>query len=147
MKLWFAGMLLMVAGVAGATGGIAVMQFDEAAQTARYKALIKELRCLVCQNQALDESDAELAQDMREVVADMVRHDTPNEAIIGFMTARYGDFVRYRPPLRGRTVVLWFAPFVLIALLLLLLPRLIGNRRQAVLSAQQKQQAARLLKE
>ena len=146
MKRLFIGMLLAVCGAAAA-GGIAVVQFDDAAQAVRYKTLIKELRCLVCQNQTLNESDADLARDMRSVVADLVRRDAPDREIIGFMTARYGDFVRYRPPLRGRTVVLWLAPFVLAALLLLLLPRLIGGRRPAVLSDEQKQRAARLLEE
>ena len=72
-------------------------EFSDPDDAARYRRLISELRCLVCQNQNLADSNAELAQDMRGVVARMVREGKPDRAVADFMTARYGDFVLYRP--------------------------------------------------
>ncbi len=81
-------------------------------QLMRYQTLLKELRCLVCQNQSLADSNAELAGDLRTVVLKMVRANTPDKEIYMFLTDRYGDFVRYRPPLKLTTALLWFAPFL-----------------------------------
>lgn len=101
--------------------------FDDAAQLARYKTLIRELRCLVCQNQNLADSDAGLAADLRREVHRMILEGKSDEDIIDFMVARYGDFVLYRPPLKAKTVLLWSGPFVLglgaLALLLIHLRR------------------------
>lgn len=83
-------------------------------QEARYRALAEELRCLVCQNQSLADSNAELAGDMRAVVRDMIKEGADDRTIIQFMTDRYGDFVLYRPPLKPSTVLLWVLPFVIL---------------------------------
>ena len=72
-----------------------------------------ELRCLVCQNQTIADSNAELAVDLRNQVRDMLRQGQSEQQIIDYMTARYGDFVLYRPPVRGATFLLWFGPAVL----------------------------------
>jgi len=88
-------------------------EFDDAEQLERYKTLTYELRCLVCQNQNLADSDAGLAADLRREVYRMIREGKSNEDVIEFMVARYGDFVLYRPPLKAKTVALWTAPFVL----------------------------------
>ena len=82
----------------------------------RYHALVDELRCLVCQNQTIAESNADLASDLRREVYRMVEDDRSAEEIAGFMVARYGDFVLYRPPLQERTVLLWAGPFLLAAI-------------------------------
>lgn len=82
---------------------------------ARLMALATELRCLVCQNQTLADSDAELAVDLRREVRDMMKRGLDDEEIIEFLVERYGDFVRYRPPLRLETALLWFGPGLLIA--------------------------------
>ena len=79
----------------------------------RYHTLIEELRCLVCQNQTIADSNADLASDLRREVYRMVEDGQSTEAITGFMVERYGDFVLYRPPLQGGTVLLWGGPFVL----------------------------------
>ena len=85
-------------------------EFSDPDDAARYRRLILELRCLVCQNQNLADSNAALARDMRGVVARMVREGKPDRAVVDFMTARYGDFVLYRPPFRPSTWALWLGP-------------------------------------
>ncbi|MDH5517225.1 MAG: cytochrome c-type biogenesis protein CcmH [Gammaproteobacteria bacterium] len=98
------------------SAGVEVHEFSSAAQDQQYKKLINELRCLVCQNQNLADSNSELAQDLRnEVSAMIVKGDTDSE-IVDFMVARYGDFVLYRPPFKPITFLLWLGPFVLLLL-------------------------------
>lgn len=86
-------------------------------QEARYQALLEELRCMVCQNQTLAESDADLAGDLRERVFVMVEEGRSDDEILSFMTDRYGDFIRYRPPVKPETYLLWAAPFILLVIL------------------------------
>ncbi len=90
--------------------------FDEPQRQARYQHLLEELRCLVCQNQSLADSHAELAQDLRDEVYRMVDEGADDDAILGFMVERYGDFVLYRPPLKSTTWLLWGGPVVLLVL-------------------------------
>ncbi|MGI9307114.1 MAG: cytochrome c-type biogenesis protein [Gammaproteobacteria bacterium] len=129
-----------------AAGGIEIAEFDTAEQDARYRNLVKELRCLVCQNQMLAESDAELAADMRAVIARMVRGGAEESEVIRFMTARYGDFVRYRPPLQWKTAALWILPVAPVLLALCCFP-LWTRRRRAVLDAEKLRRAAEILQE
>jgi cytochrome c-type biogenesis protein CcmH len=89
--------------------------FASEAQEERYKHLIVELRCLVCQNQNLADSDAELAQDLRKEIYDMMQAGKSNDEIKTFMVDRYGDFVLYRPPVQGNTVALWVLPVLILA--------------------------------
>ena len=107
-------------------------EFDDDEQLERYKQLIYELRCLVCQNQNLADSNAELAADLRREVHRMILEGKSSEDVIDFMVARYGDFVLYRPPLKAKTVLLWGGPFVLgiggVVLLLLQLRRRRGTQ-------------------
>ena len=86
---------------------------DPAAQ-ARLKALSEELRCLVCQNQTLADSNAELAVDLRREVHRMVADGRSDKQIKTYLVERYGDFVLYDPPVQANTIALWFAPFVLL---------------------------------
>lgn len=102
--------------------GGASLAVDEAADE-RYRDLLYELRCLVCQNQSLADSDAELAGDLRKRVRDLIDQGMSDEEIIAHLQARYGDFILYRPPLALRTAVLWGGPFVLLALAVWLLLR------------------------
>ena len=83
-------------------------------QEARYNRLTVELRCLVCQNQNLADSDAPLAQDLRKEIYDMMQAGQSNEEIKMFLVDRYGDFVLYKPPVKGNTLALWLAPAVLL---------------------------------
>ncbi len=81
---------------------------------ARMLAITTELRCLVCQNQTIADSHAGLAVDLRKQVREMLQRGDSNRQIIDYMTARYGDFVLYRPPLKGTTAALWFGPAALL---------------------------------
>ncbi len=89
---------------------IEVYQFANPEIELRYQSLTEELRCLVCQNQNIADSHAELAQDLRRKVYEKLNSGETNEQIIAYMTERYGDFVLYRPPFNPRTLILWLAP-------------------------------------
>ncbi len=137
---------------AGAAGAIVFEQreFESEEQLARYKTLVYELRCLVCQNQNLADSDADLAADLRREVYLMIREGKSNDQIIDFMVARYGDFVLYRPPLKAKTVLLWTGPFVLgigalVALLVQLRRRRAAQATSVPLSAEERARLDALL--
>lgn len=106
-------------------------QFDDPAEEERYKKLIAELRCLVCQNQNLADSDAELAQDLRSKTYNMIREGKTDAEIIDYMVQRYGDFVLYRPPLRTSTALLWLGPFIIFGVGVVVLINVIRRRRKA----------------
>jgi cytochrome c-type biogenesis protein CcmH len=89
---------------------------NDPALEARARELAKELRCLVCQNQSIDDSDAELAQDLRRIVREQLVAGKTDEEIITFLTDRYGDFVLLRPPVKPATYGLWLGPFVVVAI-------------------------------
>lgn len=89
-------------------------EFASDAQRTQYQTLIRELRCTVCQGETIHESNAALAADMRRRVYEMTREGQSAEAIVAFMVARYGDYVRYRPPLQANTALLWASPLLLL---------------------------------
>jgi cytochrome c-type biogenesis protein CcmH len=97
----------------------------------RYEAINRELRCLVCQNQTIADSDADLAKDLRREVRGMLETGKTDDEIRGFMTDRYGDFVLYKP----RSMVLWLAPAVLLLGGLVLVGRIVVRRSQSMASA------------
>nr|WP_200279849.1 cytochrome c-type biogenesis protein [Rhabdochromatium marinum] len=122
--------------------------FDSPAQEEAFRDLISKLRCLVCQNESLEGSQAELAQDLREEVYGMMRDGQSREEILAFLTDRYGDFVLYDPPLKPSTYVLWFGPFVLIGIAAFFMVRsLIHSRadQPTTLSAAEQQRLQHLL--
>lgn len=88
---------------------------DDAALESRMLAIASELRCPVCQNETIAVSNAALAQDLRSEVRAMLRRGESREAILAHMSARYGDFVLYRPPLQAATALLWAGPALLLA--------------------------------
>jgi len=88
--------------------------FTDAEQEARYQQLTLELRCLVCQNQNLADSDAPLAQDLRQEIFNMMQSGRTDDEIKQFLIDRYGDFVLYMPPVKSNTLVLWLMPAVLL---------------------------------
>ena len=106
----FAGLWLALAA--------ALVQADveglDPAQEVRYQALIAELRCLVCQNQTIAESNAPLAVDLRNQVKTQIVAGRSQAEIVGYLTERYGDFVLYRPPFKASTALLWLGPFLLL---------------------------------
>lgn len=93
---------------------IAPMDFDSPQQRERFVSLASQLRCLVCQNQSLADSDAPLAQELREDVLNMMKDGKSDDEIRDFLVARYGDFVLYDPPVQPSTWALWFGPFILL---------------------------------
>lgn len=111
---------------------VEVMQFDTPEQEATYNKMIDELRCLVCQNQNLADSNAELAVDMRRKTHEMVMQNKSEREIAAFMVERYGDFVLYRPPLNSNTLLLWAGPFLILLVGVTLLIRTVLSRRAAV---------------
>ncbi|RUO18316.1 cystathionine gamma-synthase [Aliidiomarina iranensis] len=105
-------LLVLFTAVVGATAIASneFYEFETAAQERQFNTLAGELRCPKCQNQTIADSDAPLAQDMRERVYQMIMEGKSNAEIIDFMKVRYGDFVHYRPPVNSSTLVLWLAP-------------------------------------
>ncbi len=91
-----------------------VLKFDSDEQAALYLRLTEEFRCLKCQNQNLADSNADLAQDLRNEIYDAVINGQSRDEIADYLVARYGDFVLYRPPVKRVTYLLWFGPFVLL---------------------------------
>jgi cytochrome c-type biogenesis protein CcmH len=102
--------------IGGAYAADVPVSFETVAERERYDTLLEELRCLVCQNQSLADSHADLAQDLRDEVYAMIISGKDNATIVEFMVARYGDFVLYRPPVKASTWLLWFGPLLLLLL-------------------------------
>jgi cytochrome c-type biogenesis protein CcmH len=123
-------LLLLFAGLGTAFAGVEVTQFERAEQEQQYNRLIAELRCLVCQNQNLADSNAELAQDLRQEVYEMIQAGASDQEIINFMVVRYGDFVLYRPPFKTTTAFLWVGPFIILIVGFVILLVFIRKRRQ-----------------
>ncbi len=122
--------------------------FEDPAQAAAFRELIEELRCLVCQNESLAGSQAELAQDLREEVYRRFRAGEGRDEIVDFLVARYGDFVLYDPPLKPSTYLLWFGPFLLITVSTFFLIRTLLHKRQSpdsALSPREHEQLRELL--
>jgi len=124
---------------------------DEAVEK-RMVAITEELRCLVCQNESLAGSRADLALDLRQEIREMIKAGKSDKEIMDFMVSRYGDFVRYRPPLKPVTWLLWLGPFALLATGLAVLITYMRRRSKmtwaddaAPLSAEDQARAARLL--
>ena len=115
----------------------------------RMVAISEELRCLVCQNESLSGSHAELAQDLRREIRKMIGEGKSDQEILDFMVARYGDFVRYRPPMKPTTWLLWGGPFVLLAgglgVLIAFLRRRAKEDAAPALSEEEHRRAAALL--
>ncbi len=113
----------------------------------RVAGLAHELRCLVCQNQSLADSNAPLAVDLRNQIREQLAGGASEREVREYMVARYGDFVLYRPPLKATTLALWFGPFVLLVAGAMLLWRRLARRRapEPPLSEAQRSRAAKLL--
>jgi cytochrome c-type biogenesis protein CcmH len=145
MRPLLLAVLVLYAGTFGTlatTGAVeAADPVADAALEVRLNGLAAELRCLVCQNQSLADSNAELAVDLKNQVRDMMRAGKSDDEIKTYLTDRYGDFVLYRPPMRATTWLLWAGPFVLLGAGGILLVRVL-RRRQASLAAAESQAVA-----
>ncbi len=122
-------------------------RLPDPAQEARARALFADVRCLVCQNESLAGSRAELAQDLRREIRGLIKLGKTDPQIMEFLVSRYGDFVRYRPPLKPSTWLLWGGPFVLAGAGLAGLLMFLRRRRvaDATLSTEEQREAAALL--
>ena len=112
--------------------------FDNPKQEQRFQHLLTKLRCLVCQNQNLIDSEADLAKDLRAKVYHLVKTHDSDDEVIRYLTARYGDFILFQPPLKQETVLLWFGPFAFLLLGLVILGWVILRRNR---HEQNKEQA------
>jgi cytochrome c-type biogenesis protein CcmH len=125
----------------------AFAQGKDAKLEERVTALSTELRCLVCQNQTLADSNAPLAVDLRNTIREQLAKGASEREVVDFMTARYGDFVLYRPPLKASTVLLWVGPFVFLALGIVVLIRRVRKRPEEPPLGEEERARARSLLE
>ena len=123
---------------------------DDPVLEERVMNLSRELRCLVCQNETLADSRADLAVDLREQIREQMKAGKSDQEIITYLTARYGDFVLYRPRVRPVTYLLWFGPFILLLAGLVILFKYVQRRREVIvekpLSDDERRRAEALLK-
>jgi cytochrome c-type biogenesis protein CcmH len=127
--------LLLLAIVLPLEAAIETYTFETPEQERAYKKLTEELRCLVCQNQNIADSNAELAQDLRKKTYEQVRQGKSESEVMQWMVDRYGDFVLYRPPVRASTVFLWVGPLLFLLIALAVLWRISRGRRSRVVPA------------
>jgi cytochrome c-type biogenesis protein CcmH len=141
--------MTLVCGLGGAAAAPAVDTAADIALETRVNAVSSELRCLVCQNQTLADSHAELAIDLKNQVREQLRAGRSEAEVVAYMTERYGDFVRYRPPFKASTLLLWLGPALLALGGGLVLWRTLGRTRPGLaapaLSAEDAARAEALL--
>ena len=122
---------------------------DDPVLEERVMNLSKELRCLVCQNETLADSRADLAEDLRNQIREQMKAGKSDKEIVGYLTQRYGKFILYNPPVDPTTYLLWFGPFVLLLAGLFLLFRFVKQRRELIadqpLTSDERQRAEELL--
>lgn len=147
IRVLFMGLWLSLFSVAS-YAAIDVYEFKTPAEEQRFQALMGELRCPKCQNQNLAGSDAEIAKDLKKRTYQLMEDGKSDNEIRQYMIERYGDFVSYKPPVRGSTYLLWFGPFALLATVVAVL--LLIRRRQAApaptLTAEESARLSALLK-
>ena len=103
-------------------------QLEDPTLQARFERVVKDLRCLVCQNESIADSNVELARDLRRQVREMLVAGKSDDEIFDFMTDRYGEFVRFNPPLDRKTALIWGAPFIVLLLGILIIVRVVRGR-------------------
>jgi len=123
---------------------------DDPALEQRLKTLSQDLRCLVCQNETLADSRADLAEDLRDEIREQMKAGKSDKEIISFLTARYGQFILYKPQVTPTTYLLWFGPFVLLLAGLAVLFRYIKQRRELIpenpLTSEERRRAEEMLR-
>ncbi|MGH8475198.1 MAG: cytochrome c-type biogenesis protein [Methylococcales bacterium] len=139
-------LVLLLASLADLSAKVEVLTFSSPQNESRYKKMVEELRCLVCQNQNISSSNADLAKDLREQVYTRIEKGETDEQIVDYMVSRYGDFVLYKPPLNAVTALLWIGPFALLVLGIVVLVRMIPSRHaHAVIPEASAERARNLL--
>ena len=129
-KLFFVALCLLLSATAQAK--VAANTSADPALEARMMVIAEELRCLVCQNETIAASHADLAVDLKNQIRIKLTEGQSQKQILDFMVERYGDFVLYRPPLKTTTVLLWLGPFTLLAVAVLMLVLNVRRRRRSV---------------
>lgn len=123
--------------------------FDNPEDEVRYQRLLRDLRCTVCQNQNLIESNAPLALEMRRIIGQMINEGAEANEVKDFMVARYGDFVLFRPPMKSTTYLLWYGPIAMLFIGLAVLGTILWRRKTQVgsvpLSAEEEERLSRIL--
>ena len=139
-------LLLMLTWTSPALAAIETYSFENTDQEKRYQSMITELRCLVCQNQNLADSNADLAKDLRAQTHAMIIAGKADADIVDYMVERYGDFVLYRPPFKASTWLLWVGPFLILLIALVVFSLTIRKNRQAPqVSESERRHASELL--
>lgn len=141
--------LLSAGSLSHVMAGVEVNEFDNKQDQQQFTTLVNELRCLVCQNQNLADSNAELAQDLRKEVYQMIKKGKSSDDIVSFMVDRYGDFVLYKPPFKPQTYILWLGPFFVLFFAILFLILFIRKNKSSVkteISNDEKLRAEELIK-
>jgi len=150
MKYWLA-LVLALQCVLSSYAGEATPLAEDPVVEQRMISISEELRCLVCQNESLAGSRADLAQDLRRELRELIKANKTDAEIMEYMVSRYGDFVRYRPAVKPITWLLWFGPFLLLIGAIVMLVRMVRrNQRSAespLLDAAQRKKAQSLLKD
>jgi cytochrome c-type biogenesis protein CcmH len=151
LTVWLAAAVsALLLTIAPVTAREAAPLAEDPAVESRLIEISQELRCLVCQNESLASSRAELADDLRREVRELIREEKSDEEIKAFLVSRYGDFVLYRPEVKPLTWVLWFGPFILLLVGVFVLVRYVRQRRAQVpsttLSDEERRRAQDLLK-
>ena len=113
------------------SGPVVTYEFASESQEALFNKLSNELRCLVCQNQAIADSNADLAKDLRDEIYGMLKEGKTEQEIVDFMVARYGDFVLYNPPMKPTTWLLWFGPAIALIVGFFLVLKIVRKQRRA----------------
>ncbi|MDN2662869.1 cytochrome c-type biogenesis protein CcmH [Psychromonas sp. 14N.309.X.WAT.B.A12] len=148
---FYIGLLISLITLAthSAQAAIDTFEFDNVQQEQTFHELTKLLRCPKCQNQNIADSNAELAKDLRNKAYQLVKQGQSKEQIVDYMVARFGNFVRYDPPLTPATIFLWLGPllFVIGGLLILFKQVKKNKTKQAALAPQEQQKLASLLKQ
>lgn len=129
---------------------LAEYKFDNPEQSQDFRSIIEEMRCLVCQNESLAGSNAELAVDLRNEIYDMMQGGRTKDDVIRFMVDRYGDFVLYNPPMKPSNYPLWFGPLILFLIGAMLLLRTLTRKKQSpetTLSDDEQQRLESLLEQ
>lgn len=132
IRSFFLGVCVVVVALVLSSNAFAIdpLPFKDRAEEVRFQKLTKQLRCLVCQNQDLADSDADLAKDLRKQVFDMMQSGKSDAEIKEYLVARYNDFVLYDPPLKPGTWLLWFAPFAFVLVGVFVVARILRARAQ-----------------
>lgn len=125
-------------------GPVVTYDFASPEQEALFNKLSNELRCLVCQNQAIADSNADLAKDLRDEMYGMLQQGKSEAEIVDFMVARYGDFVMYRPPMKPVTWLLWFGPAIALIAGFFFVVRIVNKQKRAAANDMSSEEVERL---